>query len=127
MVYTADEMAKLLGMPTSILRYYDKEELQHTLSMVEYKCWYHETAQTTGTIDPPKNMPDAKIPPQFCAIPSAGSWASSRRNEPLFPALHNKKADGSRPGPSAFFMDAKVQWPQPQACAFVLDIRVPFR
>ena len=56
------------GVPTSILRYYDKEELQHTLSMVEYKCWYHETAQTTGTIDPPKNMPDAKIPPQFCAI-----------------------------------------------------------
>lgn len=40
------------GVPASILRYYDKEELQHTLSMVEYKCWYHETAQTTGTIDP---------------------------------------------------------------------------
>lgn len=55
-------------MPASTLRYYDKEELQHTLSMVEYKCWYYETAQTTGTFDTPKNMPDAEIPPQFCAI-----------------------------------------------------------
>ena len=68
MVYTAGEMAKLLGVPASTLRYYDKEGLQHTLSMVEYKCWYYEAAQTTGTIDTPKNMPDAEIPPQVCGI-----------------------------------------------------------
>ncbi len=141
MVYTVGEMAKLLGVPASTLRYYDKEgllpfvgrssggirqfhdsdlewlrvincmkkagmslkdirqyielarqgngtidtrlamfrhqrevlqqqmeELQHTLAMVEYKCWYYETAQTTGTIDTPKNMPDAELPPQFRAI-----------------------------------------------------------
>ena len=118
MVYTIGEMAKMLGVPASTLRYYDKEgllpfvarssggirqfresdiewlrvigcmkkagmsikdirqylelsmqgnntidtrlamfrhqrevlqaqmdELQHTLRMVEYKCWYYETAQ----------------------------------------------------------------------------------
>lgn len=141
MVYTVGEMAKLLGVPASTLRYYDKEgllpfverssggirmfrdsdlewlriigcmkkagmslkdirqyielamrgndtidtrlamfqhqrevllaqmeEMRHTLATVEYKCWYYETAQAAGTVDAPKNMPLAEIPPQFRAI-----------------------------------------------------------
>lgn len=124
MTYTVGEMAKLLGIPASTLRYYDKEgllpnikrtsggirvfqdsdfqwlhviecmkkagmpikdirryielsiqgdstieerlqmfrhqrqvllnqieELKHTLRMVDYKCWYYETAQKAGTVD----------------------------------------------------------------------------
>lgn len=124
MTYTVGEMAKLLDMPASTLRYYDKEgllpfvertsggirvfrdsdfqwlhviecmkkagmpikdirryielsiqgddtiddrlqmfrhqrqvlldqieELKHTLKMVDYKCWYYETAQKAGTVD----------------------------------------------------------------------------
>lgn len=43
-------------------------ELQHTLSMVEYKCWYYETAQAAGTIDVPRDMPDDEVPQQFRAI-----------------------------------------------------------
>ena len=141
MTYTVGEMAKMLEVPASTLRYYDKEgllpfvarssggirifhdsdlewlrvigcmkkagmsirdirhyielamqgndtidtrlamfrhqrevlqaqmaELQHTMCMVDYKCWYYETAQTTGTIDTPKYMPEEDIPEQFRAI-----------------------------------------------------------
>lgn len=141
MVYTVGEMAKLLGVAPSTLRYYDKEgllpfverssggirmfqesdfewlrvigcmkkagmsikdirqyiemalqgddtiakrlelfehqrevlkaqmeELQHTMEMVEYKCWYYETAQAAGTIEVPKNLEDADVPERFRAI-----------------------------------------------------------
>ena len=141
MVYTVGEMARLLGVPASTLRYYDKEgllpfverssggirmfqekdfewlqiiscmkkagmpikdirhyielamkgdvtidarlemfqhqrdvlneqlkELQHTLKMVEYKCWYYETAKVAGSINAPKNMRDDDLPEEFRAI-----------------------------------------------------------
>ena len=141
MVYTVGEMAKLLDIPASTLRYYDKEgllpfverssggirmfqdsdfewlqvigcmkkagmsirdirqyialalrgddtiemrlqmfqhqrdalkaqmeELQHTMTMVEYKCWYYETARTAGTTDLPQNMEEAAIPERFRTV-----------------------------------------------------------
>ncbi len=141
MTYTVGEMAKMLDVPASTLRYYDKEgllpfverssgnirvfrdsdfewlrvigcmkkagmslrdirkyielamqgndtidarlalfqhqrevlkaqmaELQHTMSMVDYKCWYYETAKAAGSIDTPKHMPLDDIPEQFRAI-----------------------------------------------------------
>ena len=141
MTYTIGEMAKMLEVPASTLRYYDKEgllpfversaggirrfrdsdfewlrvigcmkkagmplkdirsyielamqgndtidarlamfrrqrqaleaqmaELQHTMSMVDYKCWYYETAQAAGTIDVPRDMPDSEVPEPFRAI-----------------------------------------------------------
>ena len=141
MTYTVGEMAKMLGVPASTLRYYDKEgllpfverssggirqfrdtdlewlriigcmkkagmsikdirqyielvmqgndtilarlamfqhqrdvlraqmqELQHTLDMVNYKCWYYETASASGSIETPKNMPDEEVPEAFRAI-----------------------------------------------------------
>lgn len=140
-MYTVGEMAKMLGVPASTLRYYDKEgllpfvgrsaggirmfresdlewlriigcmkkagmsirdirqyielamkgnntidarlemfrrqrkvleeqmaELQHTMDMVNYKCWYYETAQKTGTIDTPKYMPLEQVPEPLRAI-----------------------------------------------------------
>lgn len=141
MVYTVGEMAKLLGVAPSTLRYYDKEgllpfverssggirmfqesdfewlriigcmkkagmsikeirqyielalqgndtielrlqmfqhqkavlqeqlkELQHTIDMVNYKCWYYETAKAAGTTDVPQNMPETDIPAAFQKI-----------------------------------------------------------
>ena len=43
-------------------------ELQHTMAMVDYKCWYYETAQATGTIATPRDMPDEEVPQRFRAI-----------------------------------------------------------
>lgn len=141
MVYTVGEMAKLLGVTASTLRYYDKEgllpfverssggirmfrdsdiewlrviecmkkagmpikdirqyielalkgdatidlrlkmfqhqkevlqqkleEMQHTMAMVDYKCWYYETAKEAGTIEVPQNMDDADVPQRFREI-----------------------------------------------------------
>lgn len=140
MVYTVGEMAKLLGVPASTLRYYDKEgllpfverspggmrmfrerdyewlqtiecmkktgmplkdirtyidmamrgdetveprlqlltrqrevvraqmaELQKSLDMLDFKCWYYETAIQCGTTDVPRNMPLEEIPEQYRA------------------------------------------------------------
>ena len=136
MVYTVGEMAKLLGVSASTLRYYDKEgllpfverssggirmfresdiewlrviecmkkagmsirdirqyielalkgddtidlrltmfrhqkevlrqkmaEMQHTMDMVDYKCWYYETAKAAGTVEVPQNMDEEEVPP----------------------------------------------------------------
>ena len=141
MVYTVGEMAKLLEVPASTLRYYDKEgllpfverssggvrmfqesdfewlqiigcmkkagmsirdirqyielvlqgddtidtrlkmfrhqrealmrqiaEMRHTLDMVEYKCWYYETAMEAGTVDVPQNMELLQVPEEFREI-----------------------------------------------------------
>ena len=65
MVYTVGEMAKLLGVPSSTLRYYDKEELQHTMDVLDFKCWYYETARDAGTVQVPRSMSVEELPPQF--------------------------------------------------------------
>ena len=44
------------------------EELQHTMQMVEYKCWFYETAKAAGTMDALGAMTDADVPEQFRAI-----------------------------------------------------------
>ena len=43
-------------------------ELQHTMEMVEYKCWYYETAKARGTTDAPQSMDESEIPEQFRRI-----------------------------------------------------------
>lgn len=141
MMYTVGEMAKILGVPASTLRYYDKEGLlpfvertsggirmfkeqdyewlkiiecmkkagmpiknikdyielalegdetiherlelfrkqkqllqeqmksmQHTLDVLEYKCWYYETAESAGMVDVLQNIPADKIPSKYRKI-----------------------------------------------------------
>ena len=141
MVYTVGEMSRLLAVPASTLRYYDKEgllpfverssggirmfrdsdlewlrvigcmkkagmsikdirayiemalqgddtidlrlqmfrqqqaalkaqldELRHTMEMVDYKCWFYETAKAAGTVEVPHNMADEDVPERFRAI-----------------------------------------------------------
>ena len=41
------------------------EEMQHTMDMVEYKCWYYETAKAAGTVEVPQNMDEADVPQRF--------------------------------------------------------------
>ena len=43
-------------------------ELEHTLSMVEYKCWYYETAQAAGTTAVLNDLDESEIPQRFQAI-----------------------------------------------------------
>lgn len=144
MVYTVGEMAKLLGVPASTLRYYDKEgllpfverspggmrmfqeqdyewlqvinclkktgmplknirvfidmamqgdetieprltlirqqrdavnaqleELRKTLEVLDFKCWYYETARQAGATSVPRNMPIEDIPEHLRAARAA--------------------------------------------------------
>lgn len=141
MAYTVGEMANIMGVPASTLRYYDKEgllpfvertsggirmfkeqdyewmkiiecmkragmpikdirdyielafegdatiherlqlfqnqkrlvqeqmkSLQHTLDVLDYKCWYYETAESAGTTDVLKNISEDKIPDKYREI-----------------------------------------------------------
>ena len=141
MIYTVGEMAKMLGIPSSTLRYYDKEgllpfverspggirmfqekdyellkiieclkkagmsikdiktyieltlqgndtieqrlelfknqknvllaqmaSLQSTLDVLDYKCWFYETAREAGTVQAPKSMTEQEIPERFRTI-----------------------------------------------------------
>lgn len=43
-------------------------EMQHTLQMVEYKCWYYETAKAAGSVEVPKTFPIEEVPERFRAI-----------------------------------------------------------
>lgn len=44
------------------------EELQYAIEMVDYKCWYYETAKAAGTVNAPqkKELPD--VPERFRKI-----------------------------------------------------------
>ena len=141
MFYTVGEMAKILGVPASTLRYYDQEgllpfverskggvrmfteadystlmvigcpkksglsikeikafiqmaeqgdsslkerlalfrhrkeavekqmqELRETLSLLEYKCWYYETACQAGTEDAVKDLPLESLPVEYRTV-----------------------------------------------------------
>ncbi len=141
MVYTVGEMSKLLGIPSSTLRYYDKEgllpfverspggirmfqekdyewlkiieclkkagmsikdikkyielslqgdetiserlqmfrdqresllaqmaALQQTLDVIDYKCWYYETAEQAGSLDALNNISPEDLPEQFRSV-----------------------------------------------------------
>ena len=141
MIYTVGEMAKSLGVPSSTLRYYDKEgllpfversssgirvfhekdyewlqiisclkktgmsikdirkyiilamegdktiderlelfknqrkaleaqiaELQRAMNVLNFKCWYYETAKEAGTVDIPQSMSTNEIPEEFRKI-----------------------------------------------------------
>ena len=43
-------------------------ELQHTIEMVDYKCWYYETTKEAGTVDAPQKMELSEVPERFRKI-----------------------------------------------------------
>lgn len=46
-------------------------ELQRTLDMLDFKCWYYETALRSGTTDAVRNMPPEEIPEPYRAARTA--------------------------------------------------------
>ena len=46
-------------------------ELQRAMELVDYKCWYYETAKVAGTTDIPQEMPLSEVPERFQNIRQA--------------------------------------------------------
>ena len=44
------------------------KELRHTMEIVDYKCWYYETAKAAGTVEALQNMDEEQIPERFREI-----------------------------------------------------------
>ncbi len=44
------------------------EKMQHTMEMVDYKCWYYETAKAADTVEVPQNMDETEVPQRFRGI-----------------------------------------------------------
>ena len=82
-MYTIGQVSTMFDLPVSTLRYYDKEgffpnlerkgniryfsdneiqELQKTLSLLKFKCWYYETAMKDGNEDAINAMLPDKLP-----------------------------------------------------------------
>ena len=61
---TIEERLQLFYRQRQILQA-QMEELQHTMDVLDYKCWYYETAKETGSVEALKRMPPEDLPPQF--------------------------------------------------------------
>lgn len=61
---TIDERLKLFINQKEIVKQ-KIAELQETLEVVEFKCWYYETAKKEGTVNIPKNMPVDELPEEY--------------------------------------------------------------
>ena len=44
------------------------KQVQDTLDMLDYKCWYYETAKEAGTCAVHKAMPETDIPEKYHAV-----------------------------------------------------------
>lgn len=58
-----DRLALFQGRRDAVER--QLRELQETLSLLEYKCWYYETAREAGTESAVRNLPEEKIPREY--------------------------------------------------------------
>lgn len=43
-------------------------ELQRAMNVLNFKCWYYETAKEAGTVDVPQSMSTNEIPEEFRKI-----------------------------------------------------------
>lgn len=43
-------------------------EINETLDIINFKCWYYQTAKEAGSTEVPKNMSLDEIPEQFHAV-----------------------------------------------------------
>lgn len=58
-----DRLALFQGRRDAVER--QLRELQETLSLLEYKCWYYETAREAGTESAVRNLPEEEIPREY--------------------------------------------------------------
>ena len=61
---TIEERLQLFYRQRKILQA-QMEELQHTMDVLDFKCWYYETARDAGTVQVPQSMSVEELPPQF--------------------------------------------------------------
>lgn len=52
---TIEERLQLFYRQRQILQA-QMEELQHTMDVLDFKCWYYETARDAGTVQVPQSM-----------------------------------------------------------------------
>lgn len=58
------------------------EELQHAMEMVDYKCWYYETAKAAGTVNAPQKKELSDVPERFGKFgESFGSYRAETQSE----------------------------------------------
>ncbi|MFV0527107.1 MAG: MerR family transcriptional regulator [Lachnospiraceae bacterium] len=61
---TIDERLQLFYKQREVVKQ-QMLELQETMNVIEYKCWYYETAQKRGTTKVPENMSADDIPEPY--------------------------------------------------------------
>ncbi len=64
---TIDERLKMFQHQREVLQA-QMSELQHTMDVVDYKCWYYETAKTAGSLEALRTMTPDEVPERFRAI-----------------------------------------------------------
>ena len=64
---TIEERLQLFYRQRQILQA-QMEELQHTMDVLDFKCWYYETAKKAGTIAVPRDMKVNEVPERFRKI-----------------------------------------------------------
>ena len=57
------------------------EELQHAMEMVDYKCWYYETAKAAGTVNAPQKKELSDVPERAGALSENSGRASDRTGQ----------------------------------------------
>ena len=53
------------------------EELNQTLALLQFKCWFYETAIANGSSDVPRNMSLEQVPEEFRAVKESLSSVST--------------------------------------------------
>ena len=57
------------------------EELQHAMEIVDYKCWYYETAKAAGTVNAPQKKELSDVPERFRKIRGRASDRTGQKHK----------------------------------------------
>ena len=64
---TIDERLKMFQHQREVLQA-QMDELRHTMDVVDYKCWYYETAKAAGSLEALHTIALEDVPERFRAI-----------------------------------------------------------
>ncbi len=64
---TIDERLKMFQHQREVLQA-QMDELHHTMDVVDYKCWYYETAKAAGSVEALRTMTPEEVPERFRTI-----------------------------------------------------------
>ena len=74
-----DRLALFRGRRTAVQK--QIRELQETLSLLEYKCWYYETAQKAGTENAVRTLSPENIPQEYRDVRCRLNMTHSKEQE----------------------------------------------